>query len=42
MVAVLAVQYLYCSAAETYVTVPGIRFVVDPGYVKQKCYDPSR
>lgn len=30
------------NIAETSVTVPGIRFVVDPGYVKQKCYDPSR
>ena len=30
------------NIAETSVTVPGIRFVVDPGFVKQKCYDPSR
>lgn len=30
------------NIAETSVTVPGIRFVIDPGYVKQKTYDPSR
>lgn len=30
------------NIAETSVTVPGVRFVVDPGYVKQKTYDPAR
>ncbi|CAN0388716.1 unnamed protein product, partial [Discosporangium mesarthrocarpum] len=30
------------NIAETSVTVPGVRFVVDPGYVKQKAYDPAR
>lgn len=30
------------NIAETSVTVPGIRYVVDPGYTKQKCYDPAR
>lgn len=30
------------NIAETSVTVPGVRFVIDPGYVKQKTYDPSR
>lgn len=30
------------NIAETSVTVPGIRYVIDPGYIKQKCYDPSR
>ena len=26
------------NVAETSVTVPGIRFVIDPGFVKQKAY----
>lgn len=30
------------NIAETSVTVPGVRFVIDPGYVKQKTYDPAR
>ncbi|CAM9943781.1 unnamed protein product, partial [Hapterophycus canaliculatus] len=30
------------NIAETSVTVPGVRFVIDPGYVKQKTYDPTR
>lgn len=30
------------NIAETSVTVPDVRFVVDPGYVKQKTYDPAR
>lgn len=30
------------NIAETSITVPQVRFVVDAGYVKQKAYDPSR
>ena len=30
------------NIAETSVTVPHVRYVVDTGYVKQKVYDPSR
>ncbi|CAM9643424.1 unnamed protein product [Chrysoparadoxa australica] len=30
------------NIAETSVTVPGVRYVVDPGYVKQKVYNPER
>ena len=30
------------NIAETSITVPQVRFVVDSGYVKQKAYDPSR
>mmetsp|Transcript_21277 Transcript_21277/g.63538 ORF Transcript_21277/g.63538 Transcript_21277/m.63538 type:complete len:804 (+) Transcript_21277:257-2668(+) len=30
------------NIAETSLTVPGIKYVVDPGYVKQKGYDPAR
>ncbi len=30
------------NIAETSITVPHVRFVVDAGYVKQKVYDPSR
>lgn len=30
------------NIAETSVTVPHVRYVVDPGYVKQKVYDPER
>eukprot|EP01041_Mallomonas_annulata_P006647 gene6647-13457_t len=30
------------NIAETSVTVPHVRYVVDAGYVKQKVYDPSR
>ena len=30
------------NIAETSVTVPHVRFVIDCGYVKQKTYDPSR
>lgn len=33
---------LATNIAETSVTVPGVRFVIDPGYVKQKTYDPAR
>lgn len=28
------------NIAETSVTVSGIRFVIDPGFTKEKCYDP--
>ena len=30
------------NIAETSITVPGVKYVVDPGYVKLKGYDPSR
>ena len=30
------------NIAETSLTVPGVKYVVDPGYVKQKGYDPER
>ena len=30
------------NIAETSITVPQVRFVVDAGYVKQKAYDPNR
>lgn len=30
------------NIAETSITVPQVRFVVDAGYVKQKAYDPTR
>jgi len=30
------------NIAETSLTVPGVKYVVDPGYVKLKGYDPSR
>jgi ATP-dependent RNA helicase DHX8/PRP22 len=30
------------NIAETSITVPQVRFVIDAGYVKQKAYDPSR
>ena len=30
------------NIAETQKTVPGVKYVVDPGYVKQKGYDPER
>lgn len=30
------------NIAETSVTVPGIRFVIDPGFVKQKTYNPVK
>jgi len=30
------------NIAETSVTVPGVRFVVDPGFVKQKTYNPEK
>lgn len=30
------------NIAETSITVPNIRFVIDCGYVKQKAYDPTR
>ena len=30
------------NIAETSVTVPGVRYVIDPGYVKQKAYNPER
>lgn len=30
------------NIAETSVTVDGVRYVVDPGFVKQKTYDPTR
>lgn len=33
---------LATNIAETSITVPHIRFVIDAGYVKQKVYDPSR
>lgn len=29
-------------SSETSVTVPGVRYVIDPGFVKQTAYDPSR
>eukprot|EP00624_Nannochloropsis_granulata_P002857 evm.model.NODE_24622_length_62854_cov_30.334282.12 len=30
------------NIAETSVTVPGVRFVIDPGFVKQKTYNPVK
>jgi HrpA-like RNA helicase len=30
------------NIAETSVTIPGVRYVIDSGYCKQKAYDPSR
>ena len=30
------------NIAETSITVPGVKFVIDCGYVKQKTYDPVR
>jgi HrpA-like RNA helicase len=30
------------NIAETSVTVPGVRYVIDPGFVKQKTYNPER
>ena len=30
------------NIAETSITVPNVRFVIDTGYVKQKAYDPTR
>ena len=30
------------NIAETSITVPNIRYVIDPGFVKQKAYDPTR
>jgi ATP-dependent RNA helicase DHX8/PRP22 len=30
------------NIAETSVTVPGVRFVIDPGFVKQKTYNPEK
>ena len=30
------------NIAETSVTVPGVQYVIDPGYVKQKAYNPER
>ena len=30
------------NIAETSITVPNVRYVIDPGFVKQKAYDPSR
>ena len=30
------------NIAETSVTVNRVRYVVDPGFVKQKCYNPAR
>ena len=30
------------NIAETSITVPNVRFVIDPGYVKQKAYDPTK
>ncbi len=30
------------NIAETSVTVPGVSFVVDTGYVKQKTFDPAK
>ena len=30
------------NIAETSITVPNVRYVIDPGFVKQKAYDPTR
>lgn len=31
---------LATNVAETSVTIPGIKYVVDPGLVKVRCYNP--
>ncbi|KAM7267059.1 hypothetical protein ACFE04_009225 [Oxalis oulophora] len=33
---------LATNIAETSVTIPGIKYVVDPGFVKARCYDPLK
>lgn len=33
---------LATNIAETSITIPGIRYVVDPGFVKARTYDPSK
>ena len=30
------------NIAETSITIPGIRYVIDPGFVKARSYDPSK
>ena len=30
------------NIAETSVTIPGIKYVIDPGFVKARSYDPSK
>jgi hypothetical protein len=44
----IAVYFITCfsivatNIAETSITVPHVRFVVDCGYAKQKTFDPAR
>jgi ATP-dependent RNA helicase DHX8/PRP22 len=33
---------LATNIAETSITIPGIRYVIDPGFVKARSYDPSK
>lgn len=33
---------LATNIAETSVTIPGIQYVVDPGFVKARSYDPAK
>lgn len=33
---------LATNIAETSVTIPGIKYVIDPGFVKARSYDPGK